>query len=309
MADLSYRKVKRDHSDYATRFDEAKCPNECDRDITEWANYFEKLYCKLSETPEFQIGFSQSTTNLQRVRFCLNYKTIRESMEHYIQTFTRAEKVNCGCGLGHLKVAARAAEYRATGNRYFAQAKYLDAWVAYTRALVFAPQDGKEAPLAYGNRSACYFNLTQFENALDDIESALNRGYDRFKPVTKLLIRKVECLLRLGRIAEARKLIDGPEKPVDSQSSDGAQWVKLAEQLKNASTKAIRPLEDANRFKDLEFTIKFNRGKFESNEKLFSLSAKVALRYDSVRGNISLHHCLTLTDDYFTLNRSPPCRY
>src|SRR5699024_9016244 len=85
----------------------------------------------------------------------------------------------------------------------------------------------EELPLNYGNRSAVYFNLGLYQFALDDIDAAISHNYGRYKPEFKLITRKCECLARLGRVDEAKTVLETAKRANNLDSSDVARLNQL----------------------------------------------------------------------------------
>ncbi|XP_035198763.1 SET and MYND domain-containing protein 4 isoform X3 [Oxyura jamaicensis] len=70
-----------------------------------------------------------------------------------------------------------------------------------------------EVSLCFANRSAALFHLGHFEACLEDIARAQSHGYpDRLLP--KVLLRKVECLLCLGRVQDAADALAAVENKI-----------------------------------------------------------------------------------------------
>lgn len=128
----------------------------------------------------------------------------------------------CCCGTKNEQKALKLLD---AANILFSEHNFVAAVEQYTSGLMYAPMnedEGDENPkkeseepskaaLAYGNRSATFFRLRQYEAALADIERAMALGYRPEERRFKLTIRKAECLIKLGRRAEATKLFESEE--------------------------------------------------------------------------------------------------
>uniref|UniRef100_A0A8C9LIR8 Protein-lysine N-methyltransferase SMYD4 n=1 Tax=Piliocolobus tephrosceles TaxID=591936 RepID=A0A8C9LIR8_9PRIM len=69
----------------------------------------------------------------------------------------------------------------------------------------------EDMSLCYANRSAALFHLGQYETCLKDIIRAQTHGYpERLQP--KIMLRKAECLVALGRLQEASQTIGDLER-------------------------------------------------------------------------------------------------
>lgn len=66
----------------------------------------------------------------------------------------------------------RSSEWLSKGNKHFDQENWQEAAKCYTKSLCFAEIGTQNVALAYSKRSACYFNMEFFEEALVDIELA-----------------------------------------------------------------------------------------------------------------------------------------
>ncbi|XP_074830387.1 protein-lysine N-methyltransferase SMYD4 isoform X2 [Natator depressus] len=141
-----------------------------------------------------------------------------------------------------------------------------------------------EMSLCYANRSAALFHLGQFEDCLEDIDRAQAQGYpDRLQP--KILLRKTECLLLLGRLQEAAGVISKVESKIamDQSLTSTTRQILLRKisQLKvKAHEKESSPLSVPEALsktqKDLEF--------WEENGKISSASSSVSLNFNSCKG-------------------------
>lgn len=91
------------------------------------------------------------------------------------------------------KVNAFSEHHRKKGNEKFSDGKWNEAIRLYNQSICFAEAGNENLSLAYGNRSACYFQLKMYGNCLTDIELAVNgKCPDRLK--LKLEKRKADCL-------------------------------------------------------------------------------------------------------------------
>lgn len=91
-----------------------------------------------------------------------------------------------------IKSNAFSTEYRNKGNVHFAIKNWRDALECYNQSLCFAETDTENVPLAYGNRSACFFRMKIYDKCLIDIELAKESNYPKEK-LPKLEERQVKC--------------------------------------------------------------------------------------------------------------------
>lgn len=74
--------------------------------------------------------------------------------------------------LSQQKNNQRSIELRNTGNDYFLSGNVFDALQSYNQSLCFAENGSEHIPLAYVNRSICFFRLKMYNKALNDIKLA-----------------------------------------------------------------------------------------------------------------------------------------
>lgn len=103
-----------------------------------------------------------------------------------------------------LKDNQHSTELRMNGNTEFRMHSYAQAMNMYNQSLCFAEIGSENISLAYANRSACFFHMQMYKEALIDIEMAKNANLsDRL--MSKLDERKKQC-------AELMILIGKPPK-------------------------------------------------------------------------------------------------
>lgn len=86
-----------------------------------------------------------------------------------------------------------AEEHRIAGNALFAEKKWLGALEKYNKSLCYSENGTESLGYAYANRANCFRRLDQFDNALRDIELAIEAKYP-VRMMNKLNQRKVDCL-------------------------------------------------------------------------------------------------------------------
>ena len=80
----------------------------------------------------------------------------------------------------YIKSLEKAIEAKEEGNNYFRNKEYDDALESYSRAITYCPEDDENKEnLAtfYGNRSAAYFSLEEYELVVEDCTAALELHY------------------------------------------------------------------------------------------------------------------------------------
>ncbi|XP_042713981.2 SET and MYND domain-containing protein 4 isoform X2 [Chrysemys picta bellii] len=171
--------------------------------------------------------------------------------------------------------------YKEEGNKRFQNKEYTAALILYSKAV---SHNSPEMSLCYANRSAALFHLGHFEDCLEDIDRAQAQSYpNRLQP--KILLRKTECLLLLGRLQEAAEVISKAESKIAMDqsltSTTRQSLLRKISQLKvNAhemeSSPVSVPEAPSKTRKDLEF--------WEENGKISSAFSSVSLNFNSCRG-------------------------
>lgn len=104
----------------------------------------------------------------------------------------------------HAKSDQLSLEKRKEGNKLFGGREWAAAMEKYNDSLCYAKIRSKNISLAYGNRSACFFNMKRYNECLVDIQLAKDAGYPQ-DLMHKLDTRKENCL---KRIKDGDQLID-----------------------------------------------------------------------------------------------------
>lgn len=85
----------------------------------------------------------------------------------------------------------RAIEFRNVGNEEYQEGKFLNAIHSYNESLCDAITEN-ELALAYGNRSAVYFELKLYKECIENIQLAVKHNYPKIK-LPRLMERKEKC--------------------------------------------------------------------------------------------------------------------
>eukprot|EP01038_Epipyxis_sp_PR26KG_P006536 gene6536-8980_t len=88
------------------------------------------------------------------------------------------------------------------GNIYFRNKEYDDAIESYSKAIYYCPEDelNKEnLATFYGNRSAAYFTIEEYDQVIEDCSSALELKGDYIK----VIFRRMQAYEKLDKIEEA----------------------------------------------------------------------------------------------------------
>ena len=91
----------------------------------------------------------------------------------------------------YIKSLEKAIEAKEEGNNYFRNKEYDDALESYSRAITYCPEDDENKEnLAtfYGNRSAAYFSLEEYELVVEDCTAALELKPDYVKVIARRML-------------------------------------------------------------------------------------------------------------------------
>ncbi|XP_054429294.1 SET and MYND domain-containing protein 4 [Pteronotus mesoamericanus] len=182
--------------------------------------------------------------------------------------------------------------YRGEGNKKFQKKDYMGATLLYSKGISHSRPNTEDISLCYANRSAALFHLGQYEACLKDTIRAQMHGYpERLQP--KMMLRRAECLVNLGRLQEARQIISDLESDfAATQTLAASQFLilqrtlcrlKMKVQEKETLTETF-PAALTNAFEDMNLR--------EENEQISSASASVGLCTDPLKGR-----CLIATKD------------
>ncbi|OBS83595.1 hypothetical protein A6R68_22396, partial [Neotoma lepida] len=174
--------------------------------------------------------------------------------------------------------------YREEGNKKFQEKEYAGAAVLYSKGVSHSRPNTEGMSLCYANRSAALFHLDQYEECLKDIVRAGMHGYpERLQP--KMLLRKIACLVNLGRLQEARQTITDLEsslaaKPTLTPSSHqilqkNLRHLKMKIQEKENLPETF-PAALTRAFEDMALG--------EKNKQISGASLSVSLHTDPLKG-------------------------
>lgn len=181
------------------------------------------------------------------------------------------------------KEPAAARFYREEGNRQFGRCCYRDAVRLYSQAAAHEPPRSPEVALCFANRSAALFHLGHFEVCLEDIARAESHGYpDRLLP--KVLLRKAECLLRLGKLQDATDTLTAVE---NKMAVDGIMTspihrmlLKKLSQLKTEIHEGSSPEPAREAHGDIQRESEI----WEENGSISGASSSLSLNFSAERG-------------------------
>jgi len=258
--------------------------------------YFESLFesvCQnLKLTNNLDIisnQFMKLTTDRDRISYLLQLDVVH----NHLRLPDNCQSLVSAGG----KSSDLATKFRAEGNQYFKERKYMAALEKYTESLSYAPLPQTEsgsgdnmASLALANRSAAFFQLGKHELCLSDICQAFSMGYPPALAY-KLYDRKGQCFLALGRRSEAassfRAALDALAAACDLESNRHEQWqFNLRKRIQSCDQKHQQPCS-AER-SSVELCAKFNDipqiPECERHSQFESLSDACDVVYDPCLG-------------------------
>ncbi|NXV22182.1 SMYD4 protein, partial [Cepphus grylle] len=182
------------------------------------------------------------------------------------------------------KEPAAARFYREEGNRLFGRRQYGAAVRLYSQAVSHELPDSPEVSVCFANRSAALFHLGCFEVCLEDIARAESHGYpDRLLP--KVLLRKAECLLCLGRLQDAANALSVVENKIamDGIMTSPAQQT-LLKKLSQLKTKIHEKESCPQPAREACGDIQRKSEIWEENDSISGASSSLSLNFDTERG-------------------------
>lgn len=96
-----------------------------------------------------------------------------------------------GSGFAYVKDLAKAIEAKEEGNNYFRNKDYDEALESYSRAITFCPEDDENKEILatfYGNRSAAYASIEEYELVVEDCTAALALKPDYVKVIARRML-------------------------------------------------------------------------------------------------------------------------
>ncbi|XP_030328216.1 SET and MYND domain-containing protein 4 isoform X3 [Strigops habroptila] len=211
------------------------------------------------------------------------------------------DAVRLGCGLLRPEVEAAALQrlcrraragkepaaarfYREEGNQLFGRRHYGAALRLYSQAAAHELPGSPEVSICFANRSAALFHLGRFEVCLEDIARAESHGYpDRLLP--KVLLRKAECLLCLGRLQEAADALSVVENRIamDGIMTSPAHQT-LLKQLSQLKVKIHEKESCPQPAREARGDIQRESEIWEENDSISGASSSLSLKFDTERG-------------------------
>ncbi|XP_048221189.1 SET and MYND domain-containing protein 4 isoform X3 [Perognathus longimembris pacificus] len=170
-----------------------------DLPVDEWKSYILKKWSLLPKSVQVTISTAQTLGDI----FLHSSSLLQPEDEMLLKRLSRGYLVG--------KDPDAPFFYRKEGNKKFQKKDYTAAAVLYSKGVSNSRPNTEDISLCYANRSAALFHLGQYETCLEDIIRAQMHGYpERLQP--KMMLRKAECLVTVGRLQEASQTISDLER-------------------------------------------------------------------------------------------------
>nr|BAT46567.1 SET and MYND domain containing 4 [Tokudaia muenninki] len=243
-----------------------------DLPVDEWKSYLLEKWALLPESVQVTISAAETLSDI----FLHSSSLLQSEDEMFLKQLSSSYSVE--------KDYDAPLFYREEGNKKFQEKEYTGAAVLYSKGVSHSRPNTEDISLCYANRSAALFHLGQYEACLKDIVRAGMHGYpERLQP--KMMVRKTECLVNLGRLQEARQTISDLEsslaaKPAPVLSSHqilqrNVQHLKMKIQEKETLPESF-PATLTSAFEDMALG--------EENKRISGASLSVSLCTDPLKG-------------------------
>ncbi|KAM6463189.1 SET and MYND domain-containing protein 4 isoform 2-T2 [Liasis olivaceus] len=171
------------------------------------------------------------------------------------------------------------------GNRRFRAGEHRAAAALYSRALSHTEAGSPEMAICYANRSAALFHLGQFEICLEDIGRAQQVGSCPEKLLPKILLRKAECLLSLGRLQEAAETLHCVEERMSAdQRPEAARRRLLLGQLDQLRARACKESGALDHLPAAPGQVQLGPEPWEESSSVSGASVSVSLNFSTRKG-------------------------
>lgn len=245
---------------------------------------------KTGEYSQLKALFVDATTATTdaRVRICTDNKTITKHLNDKFLLWKGAIE---GCKCDRKTAEQVNDQLPGEGSLAVSKGKWplSSAFSVYTYRLMLAPAGGKEAARLFSQRSEASYGMKQYENALEDIERALTSPHTSEKEVGELLLRKGECLLKLGDFAALELLIRSQTTNGNgnTETPEGVRWSTLSQRMLSYPENTVKRGFDLGKFKESSMVRKALEGNtsFHSQGRFHWLNTKVDLIYKPKQGS------------------------
>ncbi|XP_072860677.1 SET and MYND domain-containing protein 4 isoform X2 [Chlorocebus sabaeus] len=243
-----------------------------DLPVDEWKSYLLQKWASLPKSIQLTISTAETLSDI----FLHSSSLLQPEDELFLKRLSKGYLVG--------KDSDAPLFYREQGNKKFQEKDYTGAAVLYSKGVSHSRPNTEDMSLCYANRSAALFHLGQYETCLKDISRAQMHGYpERLQP--KIMLRKAECLVALGRLQEASQTVGDLERnftatptlaDVPPQTLQrNLHHLKMKLQEKESPTETL-PATLAKTLEDVAL-----KGE---NERLSNASSSVGLCIDPLKG-------------------------
>ncbi|XP_075417329.1 protein-lysine N-methyltransferase SMYD4 [Tenrec ecaudatus] len=243
-----------------------------DLPVDEWKSYILRKWSLLPASVQVTISVAETVSDI----FLRCSSLLQPEDELFLQRLSR--------GLSVGKDPKASIFYKEEGNKKFQEKDYMAAAVLYTKGVSHSAPNTEDISLCYANRSVTLFHLGHYETCLEDIIRAQSHGYpERLQP--KMMFRKAECLVALGRLQEARQTISNLENIFSAKPAVAVSYSQILQRkLPHLKTKLegrgilseTFPASLTKAFKDMDLK--------EESEQIPGASSSVALCVDPLKG-------------------------
>lgn len=237
-----------------------------DLPVDEWKSYLLQKWSLLPKSIQVSISTAETLSDI----FLHSSSLLQSEDEMFLKRLSRGYLVE--------KDPKAPLFYREEGNKKFQEKDYMGATVLYSKGVSHSRPNTEDISLCYANRSAALFHLGQYETCLQDIIRAQMHGYpERLQP--KMMLRKAECLVTLGRLQEAGQTISDLESNLAASQSKIIQRTLCHLKMKVREKETLTETSPAAPTKAFE-----NMDLREKNEQISSATSSVSLCIDPLKG-------------------------
>ncbi|XP_012861192.1 SET and MYND domain-containing protein 4 [Echinops telfairi] len=243
-----------------------------DLPVEEWKSYILRKWSLLPASVRVTISIAETLSDV----FLQCSPLLQPEDELFLQRLSRGLLVG--------KDPKASIFYKEEGNKKFQEKDYMGAAVLYTKGVSHAAPNTEDISLCYANRSVTLFHLGHYETCLEDIIRAQRHGYpERLQP--KMMFRKAECLVALGRLQEAHQTISNLENIFSAKPTLAVSHSQILQRkLPHLKTKLAGrgnlsetfPASLTKALKDMDLK--------EENEQIPGVSSSVTLCADPLKG-------------------------
>ncbi|XP_059852385.1 SET and MYND domain-containing protein 4 isoform X1 [Delphinus delphis] len=251
-----------------------------DLPVDEWKSYVLQKWSLLPKSIQVTISTAETLSDI----FLHSSSLLQPEDEMFLKRLSRGYLVG--------KDPNAPLFYREEGNKKFQKKDYMGATVLYSKGVSHSRPNSEDISLCYANRSAALFHLGQYETCLKDIVRAQTHGYpERLQP--KLLLRKAECLVTLGRPHEASQTISDLESNFAAKPTLAASQFQVLQRTLCRLKVKVQEKENLTETSPAALTKALEDMDLrEENEQISSTSSSVSLCTDPLKGR-----CLVATKD------------